>query len=87
IYSPPPQPTDIPPFKPFLPQPIPILILPLIYPFMNISKPNPFKHKLTSQQIISPFFFPFPPLTYLISPQPNMNPLPTPFVLSQTSLL
>ncbi|WP_222122155.1 GRP family sugar transporter, partial [Staphylococcus epidermidis] len=65
----------------------PILILPLIYPFINMSKADPFKDKLTSQQIISPFFFPFPPLTYLISPQPNINPLPTPFLLSQTSLL
>ncbi|WP_222122194.1 GRP family sugar transporter, partial [Staphylococcus epidermidis] len=56
LYSPPPQPTHIGPFKPFLPQPIPILIVPLIYPFINISKPNPFKHKLTWQQIISAFF-------------------------------
>lgn len=50
-----------------------MVIVAVIYGFMNMKAENPFRNKITWLQIISGFFFAFGALTYLISAQPNMN--------------
>ncbi|MBL7573742.1 ribose/proton symporter RbsU [Staphylococcus saccharolyticus] len=87
IYSAAPQATDIGGFKAFLPQAIGMVIVAVIYGFVNMSKGNVFKEVVSWKQVISGFFFAFAALTYLISAQPNMNGLATGFVLSQTSVV
>lgn len=87
IYSSAPQATDIGGFKAFLPQAIGMVIVAVIYGFVNMSKGNVFKEVVSWKQVISGFFFAFAALTYLISAQPNMNGLATGFVLSQTSVV
>lgn len=87
IYSAAPQATDIGGLKAFLPQSIGMVLVAIIYAFMNMKKVNAFKEAVSWKQIISGFFFAFAALTYLISAQPNMNGLATGFVLSQTSVV
>ena len=64
-----------------------MVIVAVIYGFMNMKSENPFRNKITWLQILTGFFFAFGALTYLISAQPNMNGLATGFILSQTSVV
>ncbi|HHM3390209.1 TPA: GRP family sugar transporter [Staphylococcus aureus] len=82
-----PQATSIDGLTAFLPQAMGMVIVAVIYGFMNMKAENPFRNKITWLQIISGFFFAFGALTYLISAQPNMNGLATGFILSQTSVV
>ncbi|EZX95256.1 hypothetical protein V129_02614, partial [Staphylococcus aureus GD2010-102] len=86
-YSAAPQATSIDGLTAFLPQAMGMVIVAVIYGFMNMKAENPFRNKITWLQIISGFFFAFGALTYLISAQPNMNGLATGFILSQTSVV
>ncbi len=87
LYSAAPQATSIDGLTAFLPQAMGMVIVAVIYGFMNMKAENPFRNKITWLQIISGFFFAFGALTYLISAQPNMNGLATGFILSQTSVV
>lgn len=87
LYSAAPQATSIDGLTAFLPQAMGMVIVAVIYGFMNMKSENPFRNKITWLQIISGFFFAFGALTYLISAQPNMNGLATGFILSQTSVV
>lgn len=81
LYSAAPQATSIDALTAFLPQAMGMVIVAVIYGFMNMKAENPFRNKITWLQIISGFFFAFGALTYLISAQPNMNGLATGFIL------
>ncbi|MGT2333644.1 GRP family sugar transporter [Staphylococcus aureus] len=65
LYSAAPQATSIDGLTAFLPQAMGMVIVAVIYGFMNMKAENPFRNKITWLQIISGFFFAFGALTYL----------------------
>ncbi|RZI06755.1 ribose transporter RbsU, partial [Staphylococcus aureus] len=87
LYSAAPQATSIDGLTAFLPQAMGMVIVAVIYGFMNMKAENPLLNKITWVKIISGIFVAFGALTYLISAQPNMNGLATGLILSQTSVV
>ena len=57
LYSAAPQTTSIDGLTAFLPQAMGMVIVAVIYGFMNMKSENPFRNKITWLQIISGFFF------------------------------